>query len=82
MINSIVPLVVGFMLTAVLGGLLGTYLQQRSWKHQNDARLREEELRRADDVCHAVSQLLALIHHVAGHHPQIQGWIIGRSGRW
>jgi hypothetical protein len=58
MIDSIVPLVVGFLLITVLGGGLGTYLQQRSWKHQNDARLREEELRRADDVCRAVSQLM------------------------
>jgi hypothetical protein len=41
MIDSIVPLIVGFLLTTVLSGLLSTYLQQRSWKHENDARLWE-----------------------------------------
>lgn len=42
----------------MLGGLLGTYLQRRSWEHQNEARLREEEFRRADEVSEALSQLL------------------------
>jgi hypothetical protein len=56
--NEIIPLIVGFLLTTVLGGLLGTWLQQRSWKHQYDAKLQEDELRRADDVCHQVSKLL------------------------
>jgi len=45
--ETLVPLVVGFVLTTVLGGVLGSYLQRRSWDHQNEARLREEELRRA-----------------------------------
>jgi len=43
--ETLVPLVVGFVLTTVLGGVLGTYLQRRTWDHQNEARLREEELR-------------------------------------
>ena len=51
-------LVVGFLLTTVLGGLLGTYLQWRSWKHQNEAQLREAERHRAGEVCHAISGLL------------------------
>ena len=51
-------LVVGFLLTTVLGGLLGTYLQWRSWKHQNEAELREAERHRAGEVCHAISGLL------------------------
>ena len=53
----------------VLGGVLGSYLQQRSWKHQNkvrlkeeefkdEARLKEEELKRAEAVCESVSRLL------------------------
>jgi hypothetical protein len=50
--------VVGFLLTTVLGGLLGTYLQERSWSHQNEARLQEAELRRAEAVCQPVSGLL------------------------
>jgi hypothetical protein len=56
--ETLVPLVVGFVLTTVLGGLLGSYLQRRSWDHQNEARLREDELRRAGDVCQSVSGLL------------------------
>jgi hypothetical protein len=56
--DTIWQLVVGFLLTTVLGGLLGTYLQERSWRHQNEARLQEAELRRAEAVCHAVSGLL------------------------
>jgi hypothetical protein len=39
--DAIWPLVVGFLLTTVLGGLLGTYLQRRSWEHQNEAQLRQ-----------------------------------------
>ena len=56
--DALVPLVVGFVLTTVLGGLLGTYLQRRTWNHQNRARLRQEDLRHAGDVCRAVSELL------------------------
>jgi hypothetical protein len=58
MFDELVPVVVGFALTTVLGGLLGTYLQRRSWDHQNEARLRDEEFRHADEVCAAISQLL------------------------
>src|SRR5215469_5497440 len=56
--NEIIPLVVGFVLTTVLGGLLGSWLQQRTWNRQNEVQLRQDELRRADDVCHSVSTLL------------------------
>jgi hypothetical protein len=56
--DALVPLVVGFVLTTVLGGLLGTYLQRRTWDHQNQAHLRQEDLRHAGDACRAVSELL------------------------
>jgi hypothetical protein len=56
--DAIWPLVVGFLLTTVLGGLLGTYLQRRSWEHQNEAQLRKVELDKAGQVCQAVSGLL------------------------
>lgn len=56
--SDLLPLVVGFVLTTVLGGVLGTYLQRRTWDHQNEARLREDELRRADAICQSVSELL------------------------
>jgi len=57
-IINILNLLVGFILTTVLGGVLGSYLQQRSWNHQNKIRLKEEELRQGSEVCHSVSQLL------------------------
>jgi hypothetical protein len=55
---EIVRLIVGFVLTTVLGGVLGSYLQQRSWKHQNEVRLKEENLKRAGAACESVSRLL------------------------
>jgi hypothetical protein len=57
-VEDLLPLVVGFLLTGVLGGLLGTHFQKRFWEHQNEARLREEEQRRAGDVCQTLSTLL------------------------
>jgi len=56
--RELVLLATGFVLTTVLGGLLGSWLQQRSWDHQNASRLIEEEQRRADQVCQQLSQLL------------------------
>ena len=47
--DELVRIIVGFVLTTLLGGLLGTYLQRRTWDHQNEARLREEGLRRAGE---------------------------------
>ena len=58
MTKEIVLVVVTFLLTTVLGGLLGAWLQQRSWDHQNEARLIEEELRSADRSSQQLSQLL------------------------
>ena len=70
--DAIWPLVVGFLLTSVLGGLLGTYLQRRSWEHQNEVQLRAAELDTAGQVCQAVSGLL---------NPQpMQGAAVGWSG--
>jgi hypothetical protein len=57
-VDELIPLIVGFLLTTVLGGVLGTFLQQRAWKHQNEARLTEEEFRRADAISESISQLL------------------------
>jgi len=55
---AIVNLFLGFLLTTVLGGVLGSYLQQRAWNHQNEAHLKEEELKRSGEVCESISQLL------------------------
>ncbi|MDQ1698776.1 MAG: hypothetical protein QOG34_639 [Frankiaceae bacterium] len=56
--RDLLLLVVGFLLTTVLGGILGTVLQQRAWKHQNDVRLREDELQRASELAGAIRKLL------------------------
>ena len=56
--NELIPLIVGFTLTTVLGGWLGARLQRRTWDHQNEVQLRQDELRRADYVCRSVSKLL------------------------
>jgi hypothetical protein len=58
MADTLVPLVVGFLLTTVFGGLLASYLQSRTWHNQEQARLREDELRRADAVCRSLACLL------------------------
>jgi hypothetical protein len=58
LMRELVLLVVGFVLTTVVGGILGSWLQQRAWDHQQEAQLREQELRRADGVCRQISQLL------------------------
>jgi hypothetical protein len=56
--NSIVPIVVGFLLTTVIGGSFATRLQDRTWHHQNDVRLREEDQDKASDVCHSLAGLV------------------------
>jgi hypothetical protein len=57
-LDQVLPLVVSFLLTTVLGALIGWYLQQRSWERQNSARLREDELRRAGELCQVIGELL------------------------
>jgi hypothetical protein len=56
--TEVISIVVGFVLTTVIGGLWATRLQQRSWERQNDLRLKEDESRRAADVCHELTGLL------------------------
>ena len=34
MLKEFAPILLGFLLTTVLGGFLGVYLQQRSWAHR------------------------------------------------
>jgi hypothetical protein len=57
-VNSLVPVIAGFLLTTVLGGILGTWLQQRSWDHQRRVALSEKELESANQVCQQISSLL------------------------
>ena len=41
--NELVPVITGFFLTTVLGGLLGFWLQNRSWAHQHKILVAEQE---------------------------------------
>lgn len=52
------PLVVGFLLTTVLGGLLGFFFQQRTWAHQHRVQTHDRERERAAEVFEEVSRLL------------------------
>lgn len=56
--ENLVGIVIGFVLTTVIGGLWATYLQQRSWKAQNEVRMQEEEAARAGTTCQALMSLL------------------------
>jgi hypothetical protein len=56
--DNLLPILLGFVLTTVIGGLFASFLQQRSWRYQNAARLREEERQKASDVCQRISSLV------------------------
>lgn len=51
-------LIPGFVLTVLIGGAYASYLQQRSWRHQNQSRLDEEERKQAGEIRTALSELL------------------------
>lgn len=51
-------LIPSFVLTVLIGGAYASYLQQRSWKHQNQTRLNEEERKQAGEIRTALSELL------------------------
>jgi hypothetical protein len=56
--DNVVPILLGFVLTTVIGGLFASLLQQRSWRNQNMVRLREEDRQKASDVCQKLSGLV------------------------
>ncbi len=39
--DQALPILLGFVLTTIIGGLFASFLQQRSWQHQNELRLHE-----------------------------------------
>lgn len=51
-------LIPSFVLTVLIGGAYASYLQQRSWRHQNQSRLNEEERKQAGEIRTALSELL------------------------
>jgi hypothetical protein len=56
--NQIILLLLGFILTTVIGGLLGSYFQNRNWKHQNQIKLIEAERATATKVFESLSSLM------------------------
>ncbi|MDQ3825514.1 MAG: hypothetical protein M3325_07095 [Actinomycetota bacterium] len=53
-----ISIALGFIFTTLVGGWWAARLQQRSWDHQNDLRIKEEESRRAGEACHDLAGLL------------------------
>jgi hypothetical protein len=51
-------LVIGFILTTVVGGALGYFFQTRSWRNQRESELREAERAAAIKVFEELSTLL------------------------
>lgn len=56
--DKTVPILLGFVLTTMIGGLFASFLQQRSWRHQNEVRLHEEDHKRASEVCRSLAGLV------------------------
>src|SRR5262249_48773902 len=56
--SQLILLLLGFVLTTVGGGLLGSYLQNRIWRNQNAARRREAQETAAAAFFDEVSGLL------------------------
>jgi murein L,D-transpeptidase YcbB/YkuD len=57
-VREFLLLVVGFVLTSVLGGFLGSYLQNRAWRNQHTVALREADRAAAMATCTELSRLL------------------------
>lgn len=56
--QQLLLLLAGFVLTTVLGGLLGYWFQSRAWAHQHDVQRRDEERQQALKTFEEVSLLL------------------------
>ncbi|HEV2825170.1 MAG TPA: hypothetical protein VG035_08190, partial [Actinomycetota bacterium] len=56
--KQLTPLLVGFLLTTVAGGLLGYFFQRRSWSHQYEVQFRAQERERATKAFEEISRLL------------------------
>ena len=56
--RSLIPLTVGFLLTTIIGGAFGSWLQRRSWTHQRTVVLADKELRASAKVSQQLSGLM------------------------
>jgi hypothetical protein len=57
-LDALVPLLVGFVLTTVVGGFLGVIFQRRLWSHQHDVQVRDLRHDSAMKIFEEVSRLL------------------------
>jgi hypothetical protein len=57
-VDDFLLLLAGFVLTTVVGGLLGYWLQGRTWRHQERSRLRQAQIEAAKSFFEDVSRLL------------------------
>lgn len=58
MLSVVVSVVLGFVLTTVVGGWWATRLQDRSWERQNDLRQKEDAVKRAATTADELLRLL------------------------
>jgi tetratricopeptide (TPR) repeat protein len=56
--GQVVLLLVGFVLTSVVGGVLGSFFQRRTWNHQHKMQREDEERQQAIKTFEEVSSLL------------------------
>jgi hypothetical protein len=57
-LHDFLVLLAGFVLTTVVGGLLGYWLQDRTWHHQEGSRLQQARIEAARDFYEELSRLL------------------------
>ncbi len=56
--HELTLLAIGFFLTTVMGGFLGTCFQENSWRHRQDVELLESEKKAATMIFEEVSRLM------------------------
>jgi Tfp pilus assembly protein PilN len=56
--NQLTTLLVGFVLTSVLGGALGVLFQRRTWEHQHQVQAADLKRQQASQVFDEISRLL------------------------
>jgi hypothetical protein len=57
-VEGALGILLGFALTTVAGGWWASYLQQRAWSRQNEVRLIEAAIERAQAACQEITSLL------------------------
>src|ERR1700692_4860547 len=67
--QEVAMLVLGFLLATVVGGLLGTWFQKRSWVHEHSIQLcesdREAAIKRSDNLMDSMDKRLLAMRKLA-----------------